>query len=45
MNNYPIAFPSNLSIGLLDMNTMEFIRIEKVSEDHPLYMNIKAPFD
>lgn len=45
MNNFPIIFTNNSSIGLLDVRTMEFTRINKVNKGHPIYTKIKAPFN
>lgn len=40
-----IGFANNLSIGLLNVRTMELKRIENVDENHYIFKRIKEPFD
>lgn len=45
MNDCRILFGSNLSIGVLDVLTMDFKRVENVNENHEIFKRIKPPFD
>lgn len=45
MNGFPIGFGNNLSIGILDIETMKMVRIEGVDKTHELFKFILTPFD
>lgn len=43
--NDNLGFGENLSVGFLDVSTMELTRIENVNKNHFLFQRIKPPFD
>ncbi|GEQ62008.1 hypothetical protein VL4N_13860 [Vagococcus lutrae] len=45
MNNNDIVFNSNLSVGVLNIISMELTRIDGVNEKHEIFRRIVAPFD
>lgn len=45
MNNKDILFKSHLSIGILNVITMDFKRVENVNKHHEIFKRIKPPFD
>jgi len=40
-----IAFESRISIGYLNIEQMDFTRINNVGSNNPIYKNIEPPFD
>lgn len=45
MNNNDVLFGSNLSIGVLNVVSMEMERIDNVTKEHRIFNRIVAPFD
>lgn len=45
MNNEKIIFDTLLSIGCLDISTMNFFRLNNVEKSHEIFERIVAPFD
>ena len=45
MNNEKIIFDTLLSIGCLDIATMNFFRLNNVEKSHDIFEKIVAPFD
>ncbi|KGX84136.1 hypothetical protein [Pontibacillus litoralis] len=40
-----ILFSHNISIGLLEVSTSKFSRLDNVGKDHVIFERIKAPFN
>lgn len=45
MHDVSICFEADLSIGLFLVADKRLLRINKVNKRHPIFDNIKAPFD
>lgn len=45
MNDTMLAFGNNLSIGYLDIKTMELKRLNNISENHPIFTRNPPPYD
>ncbi|WP_071130173.1 hypothetical protein [Enterococcus timonensis] len=45
MNDDDIGFANNVSIGFLDVSTMELTRIDHVDENHFIFTRIQSSFD
>ncbi|MDL4842004.1 hypothetical protein [Aquibacillus rhizosphaerae] len=45
MNNLPVIFEKDISIGLLNVKTKQLKMIDSVDENHEVFKSIKPPFD